>query len=149
MKIIIGIDPGLKGGVAIKRDGKLVNYCALNIKELYDFANDIRAYFKPGETMAVIEEQTMFRGQGAKSGTTTCVNYGRLIGMFEMAHTQILLVNPKKWQAALLSGQSGADTKAKAMSRCKLLYPEIFKKKTTDGIIDAICIADYGEGMEK
>lgn len=105
---IIGIDPGLKGGIAI-------------LSELrYKKSPDIRVWDMPvadGEIdvkgvsvifslagpkkRAIIEQASPHRGQGLTSTFTFGRGYGKLLACLELAEIYYEIVPPAKWKKAM------------------------------------------------
>ena len=106
---IIGIDPGLKGGIAILdnrtirerkpiievwdmpvRDGEI---CARTIKCLMSLTGS--------KKKAVVEMAGPHRGQGLKSTFTFGRGYGKILAALEICGIEYLTVPPATWKKAL------------------------------------------------
>lgn len=64
------------------------------------------------------------------------------------------LVAPATWQAAMLTGIQGADTKAKSAKWCQVFLPALDLYpgrcvKPHDGLSDAACLAAYGRRLNR
>ena len=147
--IVVGIDPGLKGGYAILSDGGALSASPLPIiggevavRELMD---EISMLGPPD--MIVIERVHSMPAQGVASTFTFGKNYGRLTGMVEGAGWPLLLVNPPDWKKLVLRGT--AKDKAAACAYVRQRYPNVQLiqprcRVEHDGIADAVCIAEWG-----
>lgn len=155
-KNILGIDPGLAGGWALRVDKSSIQYGIMPVAgDVIDVLTIVRLleYLHKAETMVVIEKQQAFpldRRNGAfKNGT----GYGQLIGMCQTLKVPYTLVSSQRWKKIIL-----ADTKKdkdaaiayvkRTHSDIELLIPGtgVGRKKPRfhDGIADAVCILDYG-----
>lgn len=163
-----GIDPGLKGGIACidnidrkvilavstptkldEASGKLTYdipamVSALSIKDIYDLMYN---------SSLMIERQQAMPKQGVVSMFTTGFGYGiwtAIITMLPIPEDRTYVVRSMDWQM-LLKGETAKDeTKAKSIARIGRLFPDVDlvgpgsrKRAASDGIADAINIADY------
>ena len=152
MKIIIGIDPGLTGAIAILNssdksiirledmplipDGSKKKVSGYGLKQI------IGSYSSSEVDMVYLERVGARSGQGVVS----MFSFGRSVGAVESAISllglPLIYVAPQKWKRA--AGLLGADKDA---SRGKVLdlYPtaDVLRKKDT-GRADAVLIARYG-----
>lgn len=143
MNLILGIDPGVSGGVAkLSPDLKIVDALAFSRATPTEIKNLILAskkYIKK----AYIEQVHSMPLQGVRSVFTFGQNYGwwqgLLIGL-EIPHERVY---PLKWQTAL-SCRTGGD-KNISKARAQELFP---KMKITHAIADALLIAEYGRRKE-
>lgn len=88
--------------------------------------------------------------QGAASGFTLGRGFGRIEGAIEVLDLPLEVVDPKKWQQAVLT-KITSDKKV-AMSYVKKRFPKVdFRpgRCTTDQdwVSDSICIAEYGRRL--
>lgn len=150
--LVIGIDPGLDGGIAyidVLSSG-VINYYAepmpVKGKKDVDLPDvfDIDSPYRP--QLVCVELQGARPGQGPAGTFTTGKNYGRLLGGFEMLQVPIQIVTAGKWQRAIL-GKSSKD-KTRAINYVRTRWPEVdlkpgSKRTYHDGVADAMCIAEY------
>lgn len=156
--IVVGIDPGLSGGLVVLmgHDQGLrpyhkipmpVDYGRVDVRHLGDVLGD--------EGEHVFIEQAWARpGNASKSIVTSLVNYGRILGMLECRQLPHTVVAPGKWTRDLglkaTKDANGKRTKAANIALAKKLFPnETFLatprcKKPHDGMVDAALIAYWG-----
>lgn len=143
--MIVGIDPGLKGGIAIDNehvvpmpvhDGKI---CAISL----------RGYLHhPNLRIAYVEKV----GAMPKQGVVSMFNFGFGCGIIEgvllaLGYT-VHYVTPQKWKKAILGTEYTHD-KDGAIAYCEYNYPDIGLiqprcRTPHDGMADSICIRQYG-----
>jgi len=135
--MIMGIDPGWSGGVAVVSDRQAIAYgfTKMTERDMYEAIKSCA----PGVDMCYIEKVHSMPKQGVASSFKFGHSYGFLRGVLTALNIPFTEVSPMKWQNAL-SCRTGGDkniTKAKAQQ----LYPSI---KITHAIADALLIATYG-----
>jgi len=146
VKTVIGIDPGINGGIAWIVDGKpCVEKMPDTVKDLWELlvsiTNGFVAFRGSNALMfkAYIEAVTSSPQMGVKSAFT----FGQGLGRLEMALTAAGIpferVRPQQWQKAMkcMSGGNKNVTKARAQE----LFPSL---KITHATADALLIAEYG-----
>jgi hypothetical protein len=141
-KTIIGIDPGVNGGIAWITDGRA---CAEKmpdtLRDLWELIGDITlsppSYEK--KYFAYVEQVS----SSPQMGVVSAFTFGRGYGHLEMALTAAGIpferVRPQSWQKAmgcLTKGDKNV-TKRKAQE----LFPQL---KVTHAIADSLLIAHYG-----
>ena len=159
--IIIGIDPGQKGGVAILDSGRYIDAYPLPLQPAMDgrrekYIDSLSLHeslvsYSPTITCAYIEVQHV---QGRQGGNLTIgANYGRLFAVLETLSIPYKAVNPRDWQGRMLQKQMylvGGDTKLASIQYCidrGYPVPMTSNRKNArphDGVSDALCIAAYG-----
>ena len=164
-KIVIGIDPGVKGGIAIFIDGEYETSFkmpsienpikASKVKHLLD-TEDLallllryKRNYSP-YNCAYIEKAFAPAGQ---AGASYMQNYGMILGICVGLGIPYVEISPKDWQKSQLdikdcfkTRKDGTPVRDKAVSVRKVngLYPELKLKAKDDGIADAILIAKHG-----
>lgn len=148
--IILGIDPGLNGGIAILNAGRVA--AAIDIpttgeksKRRVD-AGLLQRFIKQwSPDAAFIERAQAMPRQGSSSG----FNYGRAVGALEAviacSGVPLTIIEPSIWKRKLgLPG--GAENKEYARQRAIQLFPdcEWFERKKDHGRAEAALIAYYG-----
>ena len=109
LKIIVGIDPGLTGGLSILENNKEPLVYKIPVKKtivnkknknIYDIMKiiDIFNKYKNKEILFVIEKQNVRRGEGAVSAMTIGKNYGLLLGIAYALGFNVIEVSPQKWK---------------------------------------------------
>lgn len=151
-KLIIGIDIGVKGGIAALYDNELIYQPLGETKTWIDWIKR----FKVKPQVVIIEDLHSIFGASAKSNFQFGVNNGIVIGALETMNYNYEKVAPKKWQKAiwmpsdLVPKGSKVDTKATSLNAAKRLYPEktfLVSPRSTvahDGVVDAVLLATYG-----
>jgi hypothetical protein len=146
---IIGIDPGVNGGIAWITGGKpCVEKMPDTLQDLWDLIQDIRAAASPplgvGETKAIAYLEQVH--SSPQMGVVSAFTFGNGFGHLEMALTAAGIpftrVRPQVWQKEL-----GCMTKGdKNISKRKAqeLFPSM---KVNHYIADALLIAEYGRRM--
>lgn len=144
--IILGIDPGKKGGISwINRTEASAIAMPLAGKELdLPYLADLVKGICPDKV--VIEKQGAMPGQGVVSMFTIGKNYGLLLGI--CAQYSVEIVTPQRWKKEVLQGTT--KDKNAAIAYCRQSFPDVSLlpnpkcRKPSDGIADALCIAEYG-----
>lgn len=151
MKTIIGIDPGINGGIAWIVDGDArVEKMPETIADLWELISDIRyqEYATPrleGEhgCKAYIEKVS----SSPQMGVVSSFSFGRGYGNLEMALTAAGIPfkrpRPQEWQKALSCLTKGDKNITK--KRAQELFPHI---KCTHAVSDALLIAEYGRRQQ-
>jgi crossover junction endodeoxyribonuclease RuvC len=153
MRTVIGIDPGKKGAIVLySQDGAgRVEPHRMPIVDdeinLYSIDKIINPVLAISDCYAFIEDVHSMPGQGVRSMFTFGFSTGALHGILSYCNIPIYKVTPQKWKRVILKGL-GTD-KAAAITYCQREYPLISLIPTgcrvpSDGICDAICIAEYG-----
>jgi hypothetical protein len=73
---------------------------------------DVHAVYKllKDADIVVIEGQGTSRGNSAKATRSTSMNFGKLLAIAELCHTDIVIVSPQKWKADLKLSQEKTDS---------------------------------------
>ena len=151
---IIGIDPGLSGGIAILDDSKIFdifdmpimsegkkNKNQLNSAQL---VNIIKRHILPNkETFVIVEQVSAMPGQGVTSMFNFGQTFGSIKGICAALGLPIFYVRPAKWKKHFELINSSKDA-----SRTKVIemYPSIssrLTKKKDVNKAEAILIARY------
>tara|TARA_Y100000768_G_scaffold373494_1_gene342187 strand:+ start:213 stop:701 length:489 start_codon:yes stop_codon:yes gene_type:complete len=150
---IIGIDPGLSGGIAILDDLKVFdifdmpimsegkkNKNQLNSAQL---VNIIKKHIVSGDTFVIVEQVGAMPGQGVTSMFNFGQTFGSIKGVCAALDLPIFYVRPTKWKKHFELINSSKDA-----SRTKVIemYPSIssrFSRKKDVNKADAILIARY------
>lgn len=151
--ITIGFDPGKSGAIAFVKDQKVLACIP------FPFVGDeldvglvvemIKSFV--GDKKAVLEKVHAMPGQGVCSMFTFGKGYGELRGMLKAIGVPFIEPTPQQWKKKVLAG---CDWKGNKMASCEHVmkrYPDICltpgkKKIPHDGMADAICLAEYGQG---
>ena len=151
---IIGIDPGLSGGIAILDDLKIFdiydmpimsegkkNKNQLNSAQL---VNIIRKNLIPnGDTFLIVEQVSAMPGQGVTSMFNFGQTFGSIKGICAALNLPIFFVRPAKWKKHFDSINSSKDaSRTKVIEMYPSISPRLTKKKDVNKA-DAILIARY------
>ncbi len=157
MKIYIGIDPGLSGGIAaLRADGSIIwvrpaPTCASAKGEEMDLSlmrfmltfNDAPA--SPSRT--VIEKVSAMPKQGVSSTFKFGRGYGSWIGMLAGLQMPFEYATPQAWQKVMLAGLPRG--KEASVQRAQELFPGVSllpterSRKPSDGMAEALLIAEF------
>jgi hypothetical protein len=161
--LILGIDPGGKGGIGFidVKKGEYVEVIDLPViemewegvkrkrKRVMLDLNGINAGLAMCRGLikhVYIEDQLTVPDQSVQSMRTTFENFGKLVGKFHTFGIPHTVVMSSAWKAKMMRGMPKG--KGSAMVRCSQLYPEAQihgpKGGKLDGRAEALLIARYG-----
>ena len=150
---IIGIDPGLSGGIAILDDLKIFdvfdmpimsegkkNKNQLNSAQL---VNIIKKHIVSGNTFVIVEQVSAMPGQGVTSMFNFGQSYGILKGICSAMQLPIYFVRPAKWKKYynLINSEKDA-SRTRAIEIFPYFSSQLSKKKDSNKA-DAILIASF------
>lgn len=136
MSIVIGIDPGQSGGIALAR-GEGCWKLPETEKDIYDLLYSLR---EPNRGCDVwLEKVHSMPRQGVASSFKFGQNYGFLRGVVTALGFRLFEVTPQKWQKAMGCLTRGDKNVSKAAAQ--RLFPSL---KITHATADALLIAEYG-----
>ena len=157
--MIIGIDPGQTGAVAIlygdsgvtiwdtpteivkKGKGTKTEYLPAEMAALL--------YVLPSGCHCYLEKVGAMPGQGVTSMFNFGKGYGLWIGILAALNIPYTLVTPQAWKKDIMAGQSDKDA---ARGRAQQLFPKVasqLSRKKDIGRADALLIAEYGRRLSK
>ena len=156
--MILGIDPGLDGALAfldaslwsvvdmpIFKIGKRSEY---HLSEMARVIGSVDVH-DPRNVMVVLEEIGKRPEQSVQSMVTTGYGHGLLRGMIAVLGYQVQIVNPRKWQNAVLGKFGKGEAKDAAWERARQIAPGANlsgpRGRRLYGRSDAICIAYWYE----
>lgn len=172
--LAIGIDCGLSGGVAAIRQRlvgtETVCKQAMPVRPHYtgkgnevDFPALLQWLGKVtgnaelgAPSIVVIERVGNMRRAGVKMGATSMFTFGDGFGLVRGAVMALPIVPrieyplPQTWQKSIFAGMNKGDTKRTALSFVSRRFPEVTLQKSDravkphEGIVDALCLAEYG-----
>lgn len=135
--MIIGIDPGASGGIAVLSEGHLATAQKLpeTERDIYDYLEALSW----ADPIVFLEKVHSMPKQGVSSTFKFGMNYGFLRGLIIALKYPLYDVTPQKWQAVIgcLTHGDKNVSKAKAQQLFTLL-------KITHATADALLIAEYG-----
>ena len=150
---IIGIDPGLSGGIAILDDLKIFDLFDMQIMSegkknknqlnSAQLVNIIKKNIVSGNTFVIVEQVSAMPGQGVTSMFNFGQTFGSIKGICAALNLPIFYVRPAKWKKHFELINSSKDA-----SRTKVIemYPSIsdrLSRKKDVNKADAILIARY------
>ena len=166
---ILGVDPGLKGGLSIfdcsqeqfvlamptptcpdisSKSGKYTYFIELIDSTIAEFVSKAPKY---AQWMCCLERQQAMPQQGVVSMLTTGYGYGvwrTLCTLLASTKDRLIIVRSLEWQTLLRGEDAKDETKAKSIARVVRLFPEVNlypsrRRTPSDGIADAVNIAHY------
>ena len=156
--MIIGIDPGLSGAVALLDGDECVDLWDMPISEkTHGKGKEVNAFLladiihdavqkADGDLTAIIEQVSAMPGQGVSSMFAFGAAYGTVRGVLGAMGIPTTQVTPQRWKRAEgLTGRDKDASRTKAISE----FPEVrhmLHRKKDVGRADAILIARYGTG---
>lgn len=147
--IIIGIDPGKGGSIAVKSDKTTVAYkMPQTERDLFDRLKEIKEVAGSREIVCYLEKVHAMPGEGVKSVWTFSGNYHSLRMALIALFIPFYDITPMEWQKTLSvrkKNKSVTKTQHKNNLKAKAqqLYPEI---KVTLYNADALLLCEYGKG---
>lgn len=163
-RYVMGIDPGLDGGITILRTtppedgGPGYRYdVALSVamptldlsKRIYDLRSIISVCTEFPIAMATIERVSARPGQGVTSMFSFGYGAGLLEGILAALDIPYQLVIPQTWMKKVLSGLPKDEKSKSSIVFCQRMFPKIDWRKTErsriahDGKTDSCCIAVF------
>lgn len=169
---ILGIDPGLSGGLCILNDEGIINVIKMpvctrpnrkgnyiDLEIIYNFIRDFSNKNIGYIGGIFIERQFILKSQGMSSGSKTMYQSGLLYGLCFAECDDLHEINAKDWQKHVFSLVDDnliktynypSPTKLQSIAFVEQTYGDKYlfsskrQTKPSDGIADAICIAKYG-----
>lgn len=155
--VIVGIDPGKSGGIAILQGSSLITHLMPDSDlSLRKIADGLEAFEVEGlEVVVYIEKVGAMPGQGVTSMFTFGQGYGKIQQAFCKLRREF--VTPQTWQKGLrIQGRKKVESKPQFKNRLKLKAEELYPKSSVwelgvtkqRAVCDAILIAEYGKRKE-
>ncbi len=145
---VIGIDPGLSGGIAIIEEDKVSlekmpividaktgrrRICVVKLKEI--LSTCLSAF-------VVLEKAQPMPRDGSMGSFRYGECYGVISTVVEMLGMECLQVHPATWKTAMqLNGVSKDDSRKLAT---KIIGRDAFSKKNSHNLAEALLLAEYG-----
>lgn len=145
MSAVLGVDPGVSGGIAVLGRNGAVLYCKgvrgdMTEKALSNMVGDaVEVLRAAGGGPAFVEKVGFIKGDGGKGSFTFGGVYKFVLGCLHTRDLIVVNVYPQAWQSRMecLTGGNKNISKRKAQE----LWPGT---KWTHAIADAALIAEYG-----
>ena len=155
--IIIGIDPGLSGAIAILKEKKVLevhemptmsegkkNKRQINSAHLVGIINKYKLPEKNAEEILVVVEQVnAMPGQGVTSMFNFGQTFGAIKGICAALNLPIFLVRPSKWKKHYDLINSSKDASRTKVIEMYPILSDILSKKKDVNKSDAILIARF------
>lgn len=168
---MIGIDPGITGGLAwlgsavsaipvptVRKEG--IRYPLLDHSRIEKWYEECASTFQEIPTLAVIEDVHSMPRDSKQGAFTFGFTTGAILSLFDSLNLELVAVSPREWQKALLSDDvshfkqvpdltSREVLKASSIRFVKRTYPSLSliptprSKNDHSGMADAICIATF------
>ena len=141
--IVVGIDPGLSGAIAILENNKVLNIFDMpvmaegkkNKRQLNSaqLVNIIKDSTKPNaEKTVVVEQVNAMPGQGVTSMFNFGQTFGAIKGVCAALELPIFFVRPSKWKKHFeLINSSKDSSRTKVIEMYPSLSSQLAKKKTS------------------
>lgn len=152
--IIIGIDPGIKGAIAVIKDrcAEDLDIFRIPLKDNRLDTKVLYAMFSSHQlfnTHFFIEDVISYGPKSNSGQKTRFSDHGKIIAVLELLGAKFTVVHPRVWQYAILGDLKGKDSKEESVKHVMARFPDVNltpgrKTKPDDGIADACCIAEYG-----
>lgn len=152
MPAILGIDPGLKGGLALYQPSQLVVWAMPTVKVMRNGSErgetdmqQLLALFRIAKregATAVVEKVGARRGEAASSAFTFGKGYGAILMGLAACEVPVEHVAPQTWKKAMATP---AD-KGMARARASEVFPShanLWPLKKDDGKAEAALMAEY------
>jgi crossover junction endodeoxyribonuclease RuvC len=154
--LVIGIDPGLHGGIAFRKNE------AMRVEPLPTFkiskGNGSRQILNLTDLAAMIDDQTKdeskvqvfleYVSSSPQMGVTSAFNFGEgfgaIKGIIAAYFLPITLVTPVVWKRALKVSKNKDDSRNRA-SQLMPTYAHHWARHKDDGLAEAAMIALYGQ----
>lgn len=163
--MIVGIDPGLDGGIAgMDLGGNVLFARVMPSKERKKGKRDVDAamlgailsnheqdVFQEEIKLVVVERVSAMKGQGVSSMFSFGKGYGKVLGVIEHLGLPLEQPTPQRWKKIVLAGTTKDKDAAVAYVRERFPNANLFRtdkcKKPHHGMADAICLAEHGRRL--
>ena len=148
--VIVGIDPGMKGGVAFCwHTGAEAHAFPMPSTRLQLFKM-IAERVSDNKFRAIVECVHSMPKQGVASTFKFGKGYGEVLGILTALGAEIIEPTPQAWKKVVLAGTD--KSKDAAIQVAENLYPNIELvpkgcRKPHDGMADAVCLMHYGRSI--
>lgn len=152
-QLIIGIDPGLSGAIAVLNDTGIERLADLPIIRdgKLSWIDGGRLQSLLIETVhgrparAYVERVQAFPSQGRSSAFNFGVGFGSILSVLQARHIPIELVTPSHWKREL---KLSSDKQA-SLDKARLMFPDAeLHLAKHEGRAEALLIAHYGARMQ-
>lgn len=148
---VIGIDPGMQGGIAIWVRGMATKTVKMP-RDLSDLREMLEYYAENYTPVVFLEKLNLHRADLAEGGKVFRLqklleNFAELKAVIEVSGVPYVLVHPMTWQSRLKlrergSEESKSERKKRYADNARWLYPDV--KRVTLWNADALLIMHFG-----
>lgn len=144
--IVIGIDPGKTGGIALLGPDP----CEAIVSPMLPAGSFARMLLLNPDCHVFIEKAQSMPKQGIVSAFTYGQHFGELLGVIAALNIAHTLVPPRTWSRVMHAGTGGGTTKERSREAVQRLFPGVSlalspkAKKPHLGMVEALLIAEYG-----
>lgn len=155
-KTVLGIDPGLLGGIGwMNSEDCGATPMPVTAKEINVAA--LRSFLlRVAPDAIVIEKASTRPKQSAQSGLTTGINYGIVLGIIKTLQIPVYEVSSQTWKKKMglskekSASESTKDRKDRSRALASSHFPQVDLRATDrcktihDGMAEALLLAEYG-----
>lgn len=157
MKVYIGIDIGISGGLAsLNEDGGILSYMVMPIQRTSK-GNEVNVIAvqkwlinceSQSDSQSVIIEEPG-GSKFPKMASSMAGSFHAIRAVLDMLELHYNRITPQRWQKAMLGKLPKGQTKIAALTKAKALWPlEKFlptakSTKPHDGLVDSLLLAEY------
>jgi crossover junction endodeoxyribonuclease RuvC len=145
--IVLGVDPGLSGALALLDNRVLVAVCDMPVMDSRVDSvtlSDVIKSWNPDE--AVVEKVASMPGQGVASTFKFGMSYGAVLGVLGALQIPVRHIRPTQWKTAAHIGSDKEKARALAIDIWPHMATEMARKKD-HGRAEAALIALWGDGI--
>ena len=148
---VIGVDPGVNGGIAVLDDrgevSALVSFSGMTVDQAVGAMREISARWL--NSNVYLEKVAYKKGDGPQGSFTFGKVYGGLLFGFKCLGMNVINVTPMLWMSAMSCMTGG--NKDVTWHKARDMWPEAFLGRTKGwglAIADAMLIAEFGRRQE-
>lgn len=154
-KVVVGIDPGEKGGIAVLDDvGNVVDVTKMpgTPQDIFMYLNSVYEKAETEGCPIVCYMEQVGHGMPGQSSKATAT-FARHCGHLDMALLALGIptntITPNKWEKSYQLGKNSDYSKTEWKNRLKAKAQQMFPKvKMTLAICDALLLAEFGRKQE-
>ena len=141
-RVFIGIDPGIKGGIAMLfEDSYHVTPTPATVLEMADTLKELKEFAQDTPMYCCIEAVHSMPGNSGRSMFTFGTNYGQWLGILATLRIPYITVSPNKWMSHY--GSKPKNRKDRKNNLKNLAQQRFPNAKITLGTADAMLICNY------
>lgn len=142
---VVGIDPGITGGIALIHDAELVEVVDMPVLSDRVSGHGIASLLAAWGAVdgVVVESVAAFPKNGSIGNFKLGVSFGVVLGVLNVLERRIILVRPAAWTKDLRVGADKSLHRQRATERFPS-HAERFARVKDDGRADAVLLAEWG-----